>query len=73
MSNEPRARILQVELQALRRRLNSLDQDVSQLEAIFSQVVTSQEDRLSELECYPHQFGQGGEAICNWLDADETD
>ncbi len=58
------------ELKVLRKKINSLQQDVSNLEATISQIVTSQEARISELECSAHPFGQSGEAICNWLDFD---
>ncbi len=73
MSSEDFAGKLWQELGRLRSRANSLEQDISNLEATFSQLITSQANRLSELECFTHPSGKTGEAICNWLDFDEAE
>ena len=73
MSGEDFPDKLWMELQRLRSRVNSLQQDISSLESTFSQVITSQADRLGELECFTHPSGQAGEAICNWLDFNEAE
>lgn len=73
MSSENLSRVLMGELRTLSNRVNSLQKEILSLEATVSQVVISQEDRISELECYAHPFGQSGEAICNWLDFDEAE
>lgn len=73
MSSENFSRVLLRKLRTLSNRVNSLQREISSLEATVSQVVISQEDRISELECHAHPFGGAGEAICNWLDFDEAE
>jgi hypothetical protein len=73
MSSEDLSTAFFHQLRALRNRVSVLQQDISILEATVSQVVTGQEDRMSELESWANPYANDGSAIGNWLEIEEID
>ena len=67
MSSEPNLSIVFFrQLQTLRKKVDLLEKEITNLEAAVSQVMTSQEDRIDEQGSWVNPYSDCGEAICNW-------
>lgn len=53
--------------------LVSLKAEVNKLDALVSNVVLSQAEKISELESWVDPYSSGGDAICNFLEGNYDD
>jgi TolA-binding protein len=53
------------QLRALQSRAEALQQDISDIESLVSQIVTTQENQICEMQSLVNPYSNYGEAICN--------